>query len=62
MLIRALGSSENPGVPLLFGGHNLPPPLVKVRLTDLPKSGGATPSNNTPELKWQKHIFLADYD
>ena len=31
--------SENPGVPVLFGGHNLPP-LVEVGLTDLPKSGG----------------------
>ena len=27
-------------MPLLFGGHNLPP-LVKIRLTDLPKFGGA---------------------
>ena len=23
---RAVGRSENPGVPVLFGGHNLPPP------------------------------------
>ena len=28
------------GVPVLFGGHNLPP-LVEIGLTDLPKSGGA---------------------
>ena len=27
-------------MPLLFGGHNLPP-LVEIGLTDLPKSGGA---------------------
>ena len=38
---RAVGRSENPGVPLLFGGHNLPH-LVEIGLTDLPKSGGAT--------------------
>ena len=46
--------SENPGVPVLFDGHNLPP------LVDVSKSGGAmtppappgaTPLNNeTPEL------------
>ena len=23
---RAVGRSENSGVPVLFGGHNLPPP------------------------------------
>ena len=38
--IRAVGMSENPGVPVLFGGHNLSP-LVEIGLTDLPKSGGA---------------------
>ena len=32
--------SENPGVPVLFGGHNLPP-LVEMGLTDLPQSGDA---------------------
>ena len=37
---RAVGRSENPGVPVLFGGHNLPP-LVEIGLPDLPKSGGA---------------------
>ena len=35
-----VGRSENPGVPVLFGGHSLPP-LVEIGLTDLPKSGGA---------------------
>ena len=47
MLIRlpsgqdmAVGESENPGVPVLFCGHNLPP-LVEIGLTDLPKNGGA---------------------
>ena len=39
-LFRAVGSSESPGVPVLFGGHNLPP-LVEIGLTDLPKFGGA---------------------
>jgi hypothetical protein len=38
--LRAVGRSENPGVPVLFGGHNLPP-LVEIGLTDLPKNGGA---------------------
>ena len=36
----AVGRSENPGLPVLFGGHNLPP-LVVIGLTDLPKSEGA---------------------
>ena len=35
---RAVGRSENPGVPVLFGGHNLPH-LVDIGLTDLPKFG-----------------------
>jgi hypothetical protein len=37
---RAVGGSENSGVPVLFVGHNLPP-LVEIGLTDLPKFGGA---------------------
>ena len=45
---RAVGRSENPGVPVLFGG----PPLVETRLTDLPNSGGAmaptAPPGTTP--------------
>ena len=39
--------SENPGVPVLFGGHNLSP-LVEIGLTDLPKSGGAMAPPATP--------------
>ena len=35
---RAVGRSENLGVSVLFGGHNLPP-LVDIGLTDLPKFG-----------------------
>ena len=38
--LRAVGRSENLGVPVLFGGHNMPP-LVEIGLTDLPKSGCA---------------------
>ena len=48
---RAVGRSENPGVPILFGGHNLPH-LVEIGLTDLPKSRGAmaplAPPGTTP--------------
>ena len=36
LIPRAVGRSENPGVPVLFGGHNLPP-LVEIGLTDLQK-------------------------
>ena len=32
---RAVGRSKNPGVSVLFGGHNLPP-LVEIGLIDLP--------------------------
>ena len=39
---KAVGRSENPGVSVLFRGHNLPP-LVDIGLTDLPKSGGTPP-------------------
>ena len=39
-LRRTVERSENPEVPVLFGGHNLPP-LVEIGLTDLPKSVGA---------------------
>ena len=39
MMNGAVGRSENPGVPVLFGGHNLPP-VVEIGLTDLPKYGG----------------------
>ena len=37
---RAIGRSENPGMPALFGGHNLPPTLIETGLTNLQKSGG----------------------
>ena len=48
LCFRAVGRSENPGVPVSFGGHNLPP-LVEIGLTDLQKSGGAsTPRDDRP--------------
>ena len=40
LLHRAVVRSENLGVPVLFGGHNLTL-LVEIGLTDLLKSGGA---------------------
>ena len=54
---RAVGRSENPGVPVLFGGYN----LVEIGLTDLPKSGfamapRAPARNSTPEV----YIFIED--
>ena len=51
VLYRAVGRSENPEVPVLFGGHNLPP-LIEIGLTDLPKSGSTmallVPPGTTP--------------
>ena len=47
MIFRAVGMSENPGVPAFFGGYNLPL-LVEIELTDLPKSGGAMTSPTSP--------------
>ena len=59
--VRAVGRSENPGVPVLFGGHNLPP-LVEIGLTDLPKFGGAmapgTPRDDRPEKGREGHRNL----
>ena len=51
--IRDVGRSENPGVAVLFCGHNLPSPSpVEIGLTDLPKSGGhdipGTPRDDRP--------------
>ena len=36
------------GVPVLFGGHNLPP-LVEIELTDLTKYGGDMTNPALPE-------------
>ena len=49
MLCKAFGGSENPRVPVLFGGHNLLP-LVEIGLTDLPKSGGAMATPAPPGM------------
>ena len=46
---RAIGRSENPGVSVLFGGHNLPP-LVEIGLSDLPTGTPGTPRDDRPEL------------
>ena len=65
---RTVVGSENPGVPVLFGEHNLPP-LVEIVLTDLPKSGGAPAPTRTTGLglhsspisqtnKWDRTFFL----
>ena len=43
--------SENPGLPILFGGHNLPP-LVEIGLTDLPKSGDAGGARDDRPMSW----------
>ena len=50
VMSRAVGRSENPGLPVLFGGLYLPF-LGEIRLTDLPKSGGAraTPGDDRPD-------------
>ena len=54
VICRAVGRSENLGVPVSFGGHNLPP-LVEIGLIDLPKSGGAgTPRDDRPAIQQAK--------
>ena len=63
-MIRPVKRSENPGVPVLFGGLYLPS-LAEIKLTDLPKSGGAreppgTPGDDRPDedVRVTKHISL----
>ena len=58
MLRRAIERSENPRVPVLLGGHNLPP-IVEIGLTDLPKSGGAPPGPGDDRLG--SFVGLAHY-
>ena len=53
---RDVGRSENPGVPVLFGGLLLPS-LVEIRLTDLPKSGGAMALLGTTPLLHIQILF-----
>ena len=52
---RAVGRSENPGVPVLFDGHNLPH-LVEIGLTDLPKSN---PQGRRPCYKLSKERIIS---
>ena len=56
-----LSRSENSGVPLLFGGHNLPPPMVEIGLTDLPNRGTpGFPRDDAPDLEEQL-IFNSNF-
>jgi hypothetical protein len=48
-IYRAVGRSENSGVPVLFRRHNLPP-LVEIGLTDQPKIG--TPRDDRPDIQY----------
>ena len=51
---RAVARSENPGGHLILGGDNVPPPLLEIGLTDMPKFEGAmappAPPGTTPLL------------
>ena len=58
---RAVGRSENPGVPVLFVGHNLPP-MIEIGLTDLPKSGGARAPPATPGTTGLYGLFIKTKD
>ena len=61
---RAIGRSENPGVPVLFCGHNLPP-LVEIGLTDLPKvPGDDTPVSPQPtyEQNGKHRLFFQNFE
>ena len=53
---RAVGRSENSGVPVLFGRHNLPSP-VGIGLTDLPNIGGALAPPVPASLKYIVTMF-----
>ena len=60
---RAVGRSENLGVPMLFDGRNLTP-SVEIGLTDLPKSGGAMAPPAPPGttgLKREDFCGIRDY-
>ena len=57
-LIKMEGRSENPGVPVLFDGHSLPP-LVEIGLTGLPKSGHPQGPLLTASFLGQKFIQVS---
>lgn len=50
---------ENLGLPVLLGGHNLPP-FVEIGLPDLPKSRGAPPGTTCLEvsLAWRTIFWI----
>ena len=52
---RAVGRSENPGVPVFYE-VDIICPLVEIGLTDLPKSGGAMAQGKT--LSYKNCILL----
>ena len=62
--IRAVGRSENSGLPILFGGHNLPP-LVEIGLLNCQNLGVpghgtiGTPRDETPEY-YILHTFFSN--
>ena len=53
--LRAAGRSENMGVPVILGGHNLPL-LVEIGLTDLQSCHG-THGTQTPDT----HVAAANF-
>ena len=55
-MVRAVGRSENLGVPVLFGGHN----LQYVGLTNLPKSGGTMATPAPLGVPWQPRHPIDD--
>ena len=60
---RAVGRSENPGVPVVMwgGGHNLPL-LVDIGLTDLPKYGNAmAPPAPTGPLEISTYLKVLEH-
>ena len=57
---RAVGRSENPGVPVVIRwAYSVP--LIEIGLTDLPKSGCAMAHPGTTGLKCQKMEFQSEF-
>ena len=48
---------KNPGVPVFFGGHNLPT-LVEIGLTDLTRSGGAPPGTTRLQTNIENYSYI----
>ena len=53
---RAVARSENPGGGARSNMVGIIYPLVEIGLIDLPKSGGATPRDDTPVYTWTTRI------